>query len=61
LVINSADSQPCAPCGACRQVITELAPDCHVSFLFGGDRIERLARDLLPFAFELERPDRPGA
>ena len=49
-----ADSPtPTPPCGACRQVIHELAPDSVV--VIGrpdGEHITKSARSLLPFAFD---------
>ena len=51
----SADTEgPCSPCGACRQVISELLPedaDVIMSNLEGDTRIVKV-RDLLPFAFD---------
>lgn len=44
-----------SPCGACRQWLAELAPDA-VYYVDGIERDLRLA-DLLPYAFQLERPD----
>jgi cytidine deaminase len=45
------------PCGACRQVIMELAPDatlwlCHVD----GRSVKRSPAELLPEAFRFSRP-----
>ena len=44
--------QPCAPCGACRQVILEFGPDAIVVFR-GADLkfLEMSAPQLLPMAF----------
>ena len=47
-------SPPAAPCGACRQVICELAPAARIVFGAGG-RIGRTwasIRELLPEAFD---------
>lgn len=50
-----ADTEgPCSPCGACRQVISELLPedaDIIMSNLGGQTRVVEVA-DLLPFAFD---------
>jgi cytidine deaminase len=52
-VVCSGDH--CRPCGACRQVLMEHAPDLEV--LMGSDRDETIVRatlrDLLPDAFSL--------
>ena len=47
---------PCSPCGACRQVISELLPN-DAPILRGnmkGDVKETTATELLPFAFSSE-------
>jgi cytidine deaminase len=45
--------QPCAPCGACRQRLTEFNPDMAVTFLSGGRGwVTVRARELLPYAFQ---------
>jgi cytidine deaminase len=49
-----------SPCGACRQVIYELAKDALVWLCnTGGASRQVTAADLLPFPFSLERPDQP--
>jgi cytidine deaminase len=55
IAIASPDAEGfLAPCGACRQVIMELAPQ---AFVLLGDRdgnfIEKTAAELLPGAFQL--------
>ncbi len=51
-VVNEAGS-PCAPCGACRQVLYEFGPEAVVIFQ-GPEGLEEMrARDLLPRAFGL--------
>ena len=44
---------PCSPCGACRQVISELFPPKAPIYLanLNGDLKETNAEELLPFAF----------
>jgi cytidine deaminase len=44
----------CAPCGMCRQVMIETAPDAAVGFFFDKDcaYVELNAPDLLPYAFK---------
>ena len=50
-----ADTEgPCSPCGACRQVISELLPenaDVVMSNLDGDMRVAKVG-ELLPFAFD---------
>ena len=49
--------QPCAPCGACRQVIAELGgPDTVVRYPTRAGVVERTVGQLLPDAFTLARP-----
>ena len=44
-----------APCGACRQVIHELAPEVEICLVNNQGRVKRLSvGDLLPFSFGSE-------
>lgn len=47
---------PCSPCGACRQVISELFPKTAPIYMSNikGDVKETNAEELLPFAFSSE-------
>lgn len=50
-----ADSdRPCSPCGACRQVLSELIPEDALIIMVNlkGDKIETTIKDLLPYAFQ---------
>lgn len=52
-----ADSEgPCSPCGACRQVLSELFPEDAPIYLgnLEGDIKETTIAELLPFAFDGE-------
>lgn len=51
VVVVALDTEDCAPCGACRQVLTEFAPGAVVRYLRGGEFVERTAADLLPDGF----------
>jgi cytidine deaminase len=52
LLVYTPTSSPTAPCGACRQVISEFGPDCEVLCLCdGSDEIVLKLADLLPSAF----------
>ncbi|MDI6892349.1 MAG: cytidine deaminase [Actinomycetota bacterium] len=45
----------CTPCGACRQVLFEFNPDMNIIMLnLRGGKLEAIARELLPEAFELD-------
>ncbi len=56
VAIVTDSSPPTAPCGACRQVLLELAPDAQVILAnLEGSRTVRQVRDLLPDAFESYR------
>lgn len=52
IAITSDSSQVCPPCGACRQVLMDYAPQIEVIlFNDSGDIQQILLRDLLPNAF----------
>jgi cytidine deaminase len=52
LLVFTATPKPTAPCGACRQVIIEFAPDIEIiSLCDGPDHIRVSIGDLLPLSF----------
>ena len=53
LVIVADSPEPCSPCGACRQVISELFPTDGLIIMANvkGDTKETNVKELLPFAF----------
>ena len=56
LVVAGPARAAAAPCGACRQVLAEFAPDVLVRYRGAGGRwISRRLRALLPDAFTLPR------
>jgi len=56
LSICADTDKPCSPCGACRQVISELFPEDAPIYLCNtkGDVKETTIKELLPFAFSGE-------
>ena len=56
LAIVADSDQPCSPCGACRQVLSELFPDNKPIYLanLNGDQKITHIHELLPFAFDKE-------
>jgi len=56
-IVSGGEGPPASPCGACRQVLSELAaPDVPVvSQHVDGRRAEWTVGGLLPAAFSLER------
>lgn len=59
-IAGPRDDVPCPPCGACRQVLHEIAPGLLVVTGDGvqGVKITRLS-ELLPAAFDLPTEDQP--
>ena len=55
LVLYTPTQEPSSPCGACRQVLQELAPEATVSCVCDGpEQRTYSAAELLPMAFELD-------
>lgn len=56
IVVYSAATPPASPCGACRQILFEFAPDARVVCVNQhGDIVSGLVRDFLPHGFRLEQ------
>ncbi len=51
LLLVSDATAPVAPCGACRQVLVEFAPDLVVESRAGGQVVTWTMAELLPAAF----------
>lgn len=53
IIIASSGEDYCVPCGVCRQVLSEFAPDMMVHCLNGCGQIKSFSlRELLPHGFE---------
>lgn len=44
------------PCGNCRQILSDYAPECAVIIDADGTLVKILAHELLPFAYHSENP-----
>jgi len=56
VAVVNRDGVPCAPCGACRQVIYEFGPNAVVIYKGKGRTVEQTPiTALLPEGFRLER------
>ncbi len=53
LALTADTDEPCSPCGACRQVISEIFPKDAPIYMANlkGDVKETTIQELLPFAF----------
>ena len=53
LALSADTEEPCSPCGACRQVISELFPSEAPIYMTNlkGDVKETTVKELIPFAF----------
>lgn len=60
LVLVSDGNRAVSPCGACRSVIWEFAPDLPILSVAGGDRREWRMDELLPAPFQLPEPKPSG-
>jgi cytidine deaminase len=55
VAVLNRDGIPCAPCGACRQVIFEFGPNAVVIYKgAAGEIVQTPIRELLPVGFRLE-------
>ncbi len=54
IAVVNAGNAPCAPCGACRQVIYEFGPEATVFFLSTSGWEELPIKELLPYGFRLK-------
>ena len=54
IAVVNAGNAPCAPCGACRQVIYEFGPEATVFFLSASGWEELPITELLPHGFRLK-------
>ena len=59
VAVSTDGPHPVAPCGACRQVLAEFAPEIRVISQADGERREWLLNELLPDPFR-EIPGRSG-
>ena len=51
LLLVSDAARPISPCGACRQVLAEFAPDLPVESCAGDEVVHWTVRELLPAGF----------
>ncbi|HHJ53384.1 MAG TPA: cytidine deaminase [Caldithrix abyssi] len=52
IAIVAKDGEYCPPCGACRQLLYDYAPDIDVILTNGQDKKVYKLKELLPHAFE---------
>ena len=56
LVLYTPTAEPFAPCGACRQLLWEFAPDAEVLLAnLNGDVVKWTVRELIPGAFDAKQ------
>ncbi len=62
LAIATEADEPTPPCGACRQVLNEFAPDIHItSYTREGKSASWSLSELLPYAFLFDTHVEPGS
>ena len=57
-VIAIAADQTPWPCGACRQVLAEFAPDIRILLVHGETIMEKRLSELLPYSIDLNRKEK---
>jgi len=61
LAVVADTDQPCSPCGACRQVLTEFAPEMPVLMTnLKGDLEKKTVQELLPGFFAADHLTKGG-
>ena len=50
-------AQPITPCGACRQVMAEFAPNIRLLLVCGDDIQEKYLNELLPYSINLSKKE----
>ncbi len=55
VAVVNRDGVPCAPCGACRQVIFEFGPNAVVIYRGQDGIVQTPITELLPVGFRLEK------
>ena len=53
IAVVQREHQTCTPCGACRQVLYEFAPNAIVLYEYDGERRQTTISALLPESFQL--------
>jgi cytidine deaminase len=61
IVIASSGERPVSPCGACRQVLAEFAPDLEIISVAGDARDHWTLQELFPAAFGRSAERHPDA
>ncbi len=62
IAIATEADEPTPPCGACRQVLNEFAPDIHItSYTREGKSASWPLSELLPYAFLFDTHVEPGS
>ena len=56
-VIAIAANQTPWPCGACRQVLAEFAPDIRILLAHGNEIVEKRLSELLPYCIDLNKKE----
>jgi cytidine deaminase len=59
LALSTEGPEPVAPCGACRQVLGEFAPELEIVSEAGGSVRRWTLEELLPARFMRQDPGRP--
>ena len=53
VVVTTGAAEPTSPCGACRQILHEFAPDAVIiSAIADGRLLRTTVRELLPYGFD---------
>ncbi len=54
VAVNGENGEIMSPCGNCRQILSDYAPDCYVIISAGGALKKVKAKELIPYSYHAQ-------